>query len=148
MSEKQTTVIEINGVKLEVDLRNAKRIDQMQIGSRVKVLAKQYNDFATYPGVIVGFEPFPSHPAIVIAYLQTSYNSAALVFKTITSETKDFEIVADLDNNALEVNKADAIRQFDSEIAKKELEVAEMKAKKDFFIKNFGAYFQQEEALT
>ena len=73
----QTAIVEVNGIKLEVDLRTAKRIDQLTdqltIGSRVKCLVKQYSDFKTVPGVVVGFEPFEKLPTIVVAYLDTDY---------------------------------------------------------------------------
>ena len=36
--------IEINGVKLEIDLRTAKRVDTFKIGDNVKVLKKEYGD--------------------------------------------------------------------------------------------------------
>ncbi|HET8693249.1 MAG TPA: hypothetical protein VFM33_01120 [Aquabacterium sp.] len=141
---KQTTIIEINGVKMEVDLRNAKRIDQLQIGSRVKCLIKTYSDFKTSPGVIVGFEPFEKLPSIVVAYLDVEYGSANLVFKTFNSETKDFEIVADLDNNTLEVNRADILKRFEREEAKKELELEEIRQKKEFFLSKFAQFFEDK----
>jgi hypothetical protein len=144
-TEKQTTIIEINGVKLEVDLRNAKRIDQLVIGSRVKCLVKRYNDWATYPGVIVGFEPFPTKPTIVVAYLETEYSGAGLKFKSFNADTVDFEVVADLDHNALEVNRESVLQQFDRELGKKELELEEMRQKRSFFLANFGAFFHDKE---
>jgi hypothetical protein len=144
-TEKQTTIIEINGVKLEVDLRNAKRIDQLVIGSRVKCLVKRYNDWATYPGVIVGFEPFPTKPTIVVAYLETEYSYAGLKFKSFNADTVDFEVVADLDHNALEVNRESVLQQFDRELGKKELELEEMRQKRSFFLANFGAFFHDKE---
>jgi len=145
MTEKQTTIIEVNGVKLEVDLRYAHRIDQLKVGSRVKCLVKKYDSFATYPGVIVGFEPFTKLPSIVVAYLESDYNGAGLVFKTFNTETKDFEVVADLDNNALEVNRTNILGQIDREINKKELELADIRAKREFFLAKFGVYFNETE---
>lgn len=139
--EKQTTIIEINGVKLEVDLRSAKRIDELKIGSRVKCLVKKYDDFATYPGIIVGFEPFPNNPAIVVAYLETDYSAASIKYKSFNSATKDFEIVADLDHNALEVNRSNVMALFERDIAKKELELEEIRQKRKFFLDNFGSFF-------
>ena len=52
----ETQVIEINGVKLEVDMRYAKRVDLLRIGSRVKVLVKTYSEYKIYPGVKIGRE--------------------------------------------------------------------------------------------
>lgn len=135
------TIIEINGVKLEVDLRTAKRIDTLRIGDRVKCLVKNYAGMATYPGVIVGFEPFPSLPSIIVAYLENSYSSASLRFQTFNTETKDFEIVPDLDNNALEVNKADILALFEREANQKRSELKLIEDKQAFFLANFGSYF-------
>lgn len=143
MNDKQLTIIEINGVKLEVDLRTAKRIDELRIGSRVKCLVKRYNDWATYPGIIVGFEPFPSKPTIVVAYLETEYSAASIKFQSFNSETKDFEVVADLDHNALEVNRENVLKIFERELAKKELELEEIRQKRKFFLDNFGTFFAQ-----
>ena len=144
MNDKQTTIIEVNGVKLEVDLRTAKRIDELKIGSRVKCLVKKYDSFATYPGVVVGFDPFPSRPTIVVAYLENGYGSSGLTFKSFNADTKDFEIVADLDNNAMEVNKSSIIQNFDREIDKKKLELQELEQRKQFFLDNFGVYFADQ----
>ena len=143
--EKQTTIIEVNGIKLEVDLRSAKRIDELKIGSRVKCLVKQYDGFKTLPGVVVGFEPFISRPTIVVAYLDTDYSSAALKFMSFNRDTKDFEIVSDLDHNALEIDKANVVEKFDRELSKKELELQELRDRKAFFLSHFGRYFQATE---
>ena len=42
MSEDNKRIIEINGIKMEVDLRNAKRIDTFKVGDPVKVLDMTY----------------------------------------------------------------------------------------------------------
>lgn len=142
--EKQTTIIEVNGVKLEVDLRSAKRIDELKVGSRVKCLTKDYSGMKTCPGVIVGFEPFPSLPTIVVAYLDIGYGSPGLKFKTFNSEAKDLEVIADLDNNALEIDREEALAYFDREIAKKDMELKEATAKRAFFVAHFGRYFADQ----
>lgn len=143
-TEKQTTIIEVNGVKLEVDLRSAKRIDQLTIGSRVKCLVKKYDSFATYPGVIVGFEPFPSKPTIVVCYLDTGYGGG-LQFKSFNSDTKDFEVVADLDNNALEVDRDSVVDRMQAEIDKKRMEIETAEKQLQFFLSHFGRYFQEAQ---
>ena len=54
--------IEINGIKLEVDLRTAKRIDQFKVGDNVKVLKKNGGNFQGVPvtdiagELILGFD--------------------------------------------------------------------------------------------
>lgn len=144
--ESQTTIIEINGVKLEVDLRSAKRVDSLKVGDRVKCLVKSYGgSMSTHAGVVVGFEPFPSLPTIVVAYLDTGYSSGTLKFQSFNKETKDFEIVADLDNNALEVDKLHILAQFDRDTAKKRQEIDELEQKRAFFLAHFGRYFTQTE---
>jgi hypothetical protein len=142
--EKQTTIIEVNGVKLEVDLRSAKRIDQLSIGSRVKCLVKGYgaSDFATYPGVIVGFDPFPSKPTMNVAYLDTSYGGG-LKFKAFNSDTKDFEVVADIDNNRLEIDRDDVLRRMDREIDAKRIELEKLESARAYFLTHFGRCFDE-----
>lgn len=142
MSEN-TTIIEINGVKLEVDLRHARRIDNLQVGSRVKCLVKGYDDYKVHAGVIVGFEPFEALPSLIVAYLDVDYQGVGIKFKSFNSKTKDFEIVADVDNNSLEVNKADMLSKLDNEIEKKRRELEEIEMRKRFFLEKFGAYFQE-----
>lgn len=139
--EKQTTIIEVNGVKLEIDLRSAKRIDELKIGSRVKCLVKKYEGFNTHAGVVVGFEPFPSRPTIVVCYLETDYSGTSLKFVSFNQDTKDFEIVSDLDHNSLEIDKADICAKFDRDLSKKENELQEIRDKKAFFLAHFGRYF-------
>ena len=40
----EKTIVEINGIKMEVDLRHATRVEEFKIGSKVKVLKKQYEN--------------------------------------------------------------------------------------------------------
>lgn len=143
-NEKQ--IIEINGVKMEIDLRYAKRIEHLQVGSRVKCLVKGYgDDYKVHPGVIVGFEPFEKLPSIIVAYMDVDYSSASIKFKSYNAKCTDFEIVADIDNNALEVNKADILTKMQREIERKQLEVQEIEQRRDFFLKNFSIYFTDFE---
>jgi hypothetical protein len=147
--DKQTTIIEVNGMKLEVDLRTAKRIDELKIGSRVKCLLKPgYGEMKTLPGVIVGFEPFAGLPSIVVAYLDVGYGAAGLKFKTFNAETKDFEVIADVDNNALEIDRDEALAFFAREVETQRLKLREAEQKREFFLAHFGRYFGQVEAAT
>lgn len=140
--ESDKRIIEINGIKLEVDLRTAVRIDTLQIGSRVKVLVKDYSETKVYPGVVIGFEPFPTKPSIVVAYMKTDYSGANIIFKSYNSDSTDFEIVADLDLNALEVDKAHLLNLFDREMVKKENEWQEIAMRRQFFLDKFNVYFK------
>lgn len=137
--------VEINGVKMEVDTRYAKRIDTLTVGSRVKVLVKSYSDYRVYAGVIIGFDMFKELPTVSVAYIDHSYGSKGINFVAYNAQSKDVEIVADIDFNALEVNKADILNHFDSEMAKKQLEMQDLKDKRQFFIDKFGIYFNEKE---
>jgi len=147
MSDKH--VIEINGIKMEVDLRHAKRIDMMRVGDRVKVLVKQYgNEYKISAGTIIGFEPFKELPTIIVAYLDVTYNEAAVKFLYFNSASKDVDIVAAVDDDALDVNKAGVLAQMDRAIQKKEDEVADLRLKREFFLANFRAYWPEHAPVV
>ena len=141
MENKDTRIIEVNGIKMEVDLRTAKRIDQFKVGDSVKVLIKDYSDrYASYIGTIIGFDNFEKTPTIVIAYLKTEYSSAEIKFLYYSSATKDAE-VTNLNDWDVPVTKSTIIEQFNRELTKKEAEIQEIKQKQEIFEKLFGKYF-------
>lgn len=147
MSDKH--VIEINGVKMEVDLRHAKRIDMIRVGDRVKVLTKHYgNEYKIHAGTIIGFEPFKDLPTIIVAFLEIDYNGAAVKFLYFNSASKDVDIVAAVDDDALDVNKAGVLDQMDRAIQKKEDEVADLRLKREFFLANFRAYWPEHAPVA
>ena len=121
IEEKHTTVIEINGVKMEVDLRHAKRIDEIRVGDRVKVLLKMYDGYKVYPGVVVGFEAFEKLPTIIVAYIKADFVSASVEFLYFNSETKDKEIIKAIDDDQLELSHKDTMAHFDRERTKIEI---------------------------
>lgn len=88
---KETTIIELNGVKLEVDLRTAKRVDTLRVGDRVRLLEKSsYSSSVTvHHGIIAGFEPFPSAPTIIVAYLKTAYREATIEFVYLNTASEE-----------------------------------------------------------
>lgn len=137
MSDK--TIIEVNGVKLEVDLRTAVRIDTLKVGSKVKVLVKEYSDHKVYPGVVVGFEPFRALPTIIVAYVKSSWNDSDIQFIYYNAGTKDTEIVCSVDDVLIDHNEV--YKSFDIKKAKLERELAELTEKRDYFTRQFGVYF-------
>lgn len=145
----ETQIIEINGVKLEVDLRYAKRVDHFRVGTKVKILEKQSNyggstDTKVYSGVIVGFEPFESLPTIVVCYLSVDYSGAELKFAYVNTATdKKWEIVAAVDDD-LPVQKQDVLSKIDREIQKKRDEIMDIERKRDYFLTHFAAYFAHD----
>lgn len=145
MADETKQIVEINGVKLEVDMRYAKRIEELRIGSKVKVLIKAYSDdFNCYAGVVVGFEPFPDRPTIIVAYIETGYNKAEMKLLHWHKGSKDHQIIASLDDD-FSVSKAETLGWFDREEQKKLDEIAEIQAKRRYFLDRFQAYFDEVE---
>lgn len=142
MEDQYKRIVEVGGVKIEVDLRTAKKVDNFKVGDPVKVLKKSYGDtFNSYFGMIVGFDQFKTLPTIIVAYMDPSYGSnSPLKFEYINSASKDVEICAS-DSADLGIDKSDIIARLDNEIAKKEVEVAEVRKKKVYFLEHFGRYF-------
>jgi hypothetical protein len=140
----EMTIVEINGVKMEVDLRQAKIVhENLRVGTKVKVLVRSdYSEPQVWPGVIVGFEPFPSLPTIIVAYMDTSY-SGGLKFAHINStSSKKYELVPSVDDE-LPIAKEDVLSRFDRDIEKKEAELGDLKAQRAFFLRHFNTHFEQ-----
>jgi len=134
-------IIEINGVKLEVDLSTARRIDEFKIGDPVKVLVEEYQDNKVYPGVILEFANFKSKPTIIIAYLKMSYSGATLEYLYYNEDCKS-EIVSS-DFKDLPYDKGTVVDYMDREIYKKEQELMDLRNKKSFFVNGFDMYFSK-----
>lgn len=127
-------LIEINGIKLEVDHRTAtlRKVDTFKIGDPVKLLLKEYSGHEVKPGIIVAFDQFTKRPTITIAYLEHGNMKFAYLFNgcehEIVPATK-----ADLD-----LNKDYIVDRMQREIDKAEQDLVGLKAKKQFFIDTFG----------
>ena len=138
-------IIEIGGVKVEVDLRYAKQVESYKIGDNVKVLKKEYSDiFKSHPGVIIGFDNFQERPTIVIAYLKQDYSNSRVEFLYLTKDSRDVEICPMIGEDLI-INKTSVIETLDREIIKKEQELIEVKSQRAYFLENFGKYFNREE---
>lgn len=146
MEEKR--IIEINGVKMEIDLRHAKTIENYKVGDSIKVLIKQYDNYKSFIGVIVGFDEFQNNPTIVIAYLEVDYNEANIKFVYFNKTSKDVEICP-INKWDLPYSKQSVIDKIDREILKKEQEVETLKSKRQVFLEMFGKYFEsQQKGIT
>lgn len=144
--DENTRIIEINGVKLEVDLRQCKVIENYKVGDQIKVLVKDYSDYKTYPGVIVGFDDFEKMPTISIAYLKEDYNGATIEFIVFNDATKDKVNICPLSSLDRFFSQADAETKLDRQIDNKQKELAELQQKKIFFKQAFAKYFQEIKA--
>lgn len=144
--EENTRIIEINGVKLEVDLRQCKVIENYKIGDQIKVLIKDYSEYKAYPGVIIGFDDFEKMPTISIAYLKEDYSGASIEFVVFNDATKDKINICPLSSLDRFFSQAEAEAKLDKEIDKKNTELAELERKKKFFKQAFAKYFQEIKA--
>lgn len=145
-TEAEKTIVEINGIKLEVDLRTAKKVDEYKVGDMVKVLKKEYSDsYTSYPGMIVGFDAFVALPTIIVAYLESKYGSYKIEFVYLNAKTEEIEI-CHTDSLDMAVDKATVITMMDEEITKKSEEIKDLQRKKDYFTANFNRYFEETTA--
>lgn len=134
--------IEINGVKLQIDLRTAKKIDVFRIGDNIKILKKKYDNYQTYSGVVIDFVAFKERPAIVVAYFEEDYNGVDIRFETITKDSQEVEIAPCLPHE-MKINKERVIDRFNYNIEIKKHAVDELISKRDYFIKNFSKFFEE-----
>jgi hypothetical protein len=141
-AKKDMQVIEINGIKMEIDMRTAKRVDEFRIGCRVKVLVKEYSDTRVYPGVIVGFENFKSLPTIIVAYLSGYHGE--LKFLHINANSEDVDMVLG-DEDYFPIEKSDIVDKMEREIEKKKMELKELEQKKEYFLTRFDSYFKLDD---
>lgn len=137
-------IIEINGIKMEVDMRTAttKKIETYKVGDQVKILVKDYSSYKSYPGVIVGFDNYEKLPTIVVAYLDIGYSEANIKMAYINTESKNtYELVrAEYDIPPFE--KDSVIEKLDREITSTEQKLADLKVKRQYFIDKFNNYFE------
>jgi hypothetical protein len=141
--DEHKKIIEINGVKMEVDLREVKVVDSYKVGDNVKVLIKDYSTYKSYPGVIVGFDQFKELPTIIIAYVKIEYSEAEINFVYLNSQSKDVEICPS-NKHDIGFNESQVIEMFDKEIETTEKKLREVKMKRNYFITNFNKHFKEE----
>lgn len=141
--EKQ--IIEINGIKMEVDMRYAKVVENYKIGDNVKVLIKKYSDnYETHPGVIVAFDQFEKLPTITICYVEIGYSSAEVKFISFNSSTKDVEIVHMAEHEKL-IDKSKALDYLNRVVAAIEGELLELQRKRSYFLEKFNQHFESTQ---
>jgi hypothetical protein len=145
MSEENKRIVEINGVKVEIDLRNAKVIEHYKVGDPVRVYhpKSDYRGAEIRAGVIVGFCEFEKTPAIEILELEDSYNSITFKSVVVSGELNNDLQIAPYDRYEGLISQANVVTRFDRQIQQKELELSDLKLKKKYFIDDFAKAFQQ-----
>jgi hypothetical protein len=146
MSEQTKKIIEINGVKMEVDFRTADvtNIESFKVGDQVRVLRtdRGYNDsvkHTTHSGVIVGFDDFKNLPTILVAYIDVDYHTE-LKYASINAASADFEIIK-TNSQLMPIDKQRVVDKMDREIESCEGKLREARLKKEYFTQYFNAYF-------
>lgn len=138
--DENRKIVEINGVKMEVDMRTAKRIDTYRVGDNVKVLDKVYsNNYTVKPGIIVDFAEFSELPTIVIAVFEEGSwcSSPSIKFIHYNANCSDnYEIVLSSDDE-IKVSKEGVIEKFEREIQKKKNEWQDLENQLEYFKKHF-----------
>jgi hypothetical protein len=132
-------LMEINGVKLEVDMRTAKTVESYKVGDPVKVLVKKYSEWKVCNGMIVDFCDFKEMPTIVVAYMTADY-SPDLEFVYLNAANAEIQIAPAGDTLA-SVDKGWIVRKIDDQIKAKQSEIESLEARKRFFLERFAKYF-------
>lgn len=136
-----TNQIEIRGQKLELDTRVAVRADIIKVGSRVKLLKKEYSSHKVLHGIIIGFEPFKELPTIIVAAVNLSYSDATVEFVYINEKTEDYQMVVALDDDKAALDKEEFLRIIDRKITAKKAEIKELEDRQQFFLDKFQTYW-------
>jgi len=131
-------IVEIHGIKMEVDLQYAKRIDTYRVGDPVKIMIKDYSGYKARPGVIVGFCDFSENPAIEVIYLEDSD------LKLLTFTSKSEAEIAPFNDYEMVFSRVDILAKIDRSIQRKEEEIRTLQSKKEAFEKHFGKVFANE----
>lgn len=137
--DENKRIIEINGVKLEVDLRSARRIDEFRVGDTVKVLDTRNNKNEMRAGVITDFANFKELPTLIVAIYKAGdyWTEPSIEFITYNSDTEGIEIVG-VSAEEVIVSRETIVQKFDDEIAKQRNKLNDLIVKRDTFVKYFG----------
>lgn len=137
--DENIRMIEVNGVKLEVDMRYAKRIDTFKVGDTVKVLDKRNDRNELKTGVITDFANFKELPTMMVAvYKPGDYWSAPNIeFIPYNADTEGIEIVG-VSAEEIIVSHETIVQKFDDDIARQRDKLNDLIIKRDTFVKYFG----------
>lgn len=132
-------IVEIEGIKVEVDERTARTIESYKVGDPVKLLKKTYSGYDVHTGVIVGFCDFKELPTIEVMYL--SRTGTSMEFAVLNAKTEDVQL-APVSEAELVLDKQSIVEKFEREITKAVAEVEDLQRKQKYFMLKFGAAFK------
>lgn len=140
--------VEINGIKLEIDERTARTVEQYRVGDRVKVLVKEYQSYRVFPGVIVGFAAFVELPTIEVMYLSSdAWDKDPLKFVSINAKSEGVEI-APINEAEVVLDREDTLERIDRAIRESRNRTGDLERKRDFFVEKFAAAFGAEQEVS
>lgn len=134
------TLVEINGVKMEVDLRTARVVENYRVGDPVKLLRKRYSDYEVLPAVIVGFVQFQALPTIELLSID---RNGEVEFHAFNEKTTEKEI-APFNKYELTFSRESVVEKLQTVVNVKEEELRVARAKMLAFTTTFGKVFQIE----
>lgn len=139
MEENYKRIIDVNGVKVEVDLRSARKIDEFKVGDTVKVLDNRNDKNEVRTGVITDFANFKELPTIIVAMYKAGdyWTKPTVEFIPYNANVHGIEIVG-VSAEEIIVSRETIVQRFDDEIAKKRDELNDLIIKRDTFVKYFG----------
>lgn len=132
-------IIEINGIKLEVDLRTAEvsNIETFKVGDSVKLLMKRYSKtYESYPGVIVGFDNFKDNPTIIVMYLENDYSEAKMKMAYINA-SEDAPQICKASEDDILFSKDRVVENLNKAIEDAKAKVLVAESNKELFYKWF-----------
>ena len=137
MDEKR--IVEIDGVKIEVDLRTAKRVDSYKVGDNVKILEKESSDYKVKPGIIVDFDEFNELRTIVIAVFEEGsyYTRPSIKFINYNAKTSEKIEMVPASEDEIKVSRDSVVEMFEREISKKKNELLDLQNQLDYFMEKF-----------
>ena len=140
MDEETKRIVEIDGVKVEVDLRTAKRVDTYRVGDNVKILDRENTDYKVKPGIIVDFAEFQELPTIMIAVFEegTYWSSTpSIKFIYYNAKTADKIEIVPASDDEIKLSREGVIEKFEREIQKKKNEYTDLQNQLEYFKKHF-----------
>lgn len=138
--DENKRVVEINGVKIEVDLRTAKVIESYKVGDSVKLLRKRYTDYEVLPTAIVGFTEFAKLPTIELLAMG---HDGDVCFLTFNEQTKETEI-APFNPYEAAFNRSEILEKLDRRILEAEEALRLVNTKRKAFVECFAKVFEQK----
>lgn len=131
--------IEINGKKYEVSEEQAKlqQVQTLAVGTKCKILVKEYDSTKVYPGVVAAIDLFKDKPTASVLYLKASYNTAEICFAYLhEGSTCDVVVASEQDSICWDIPFIE--KTLRDGIDKKRLELEDLQQKLAF-IRNTAA---------